>query len=60
MIITKTQGKKRTLIIATLLLVATWGIVLPWIGNLPGIREHIQSMRLKHIHPDAMFYTELE
>jgi len=60
MIVTKTQGRTRDLIIATILIVAAWGIVLPWIGNLPGIREHIQTMRQEHIHPDAMFYTELE
>jgi hypothetical protein len=35
-------------------------VVLPWVGGLPGIREHIQSMRQQRIHPDAMFYTELE
>jgi hypothetical protein len=60
MIVLEAQRKTRNLVVAILLLVASWMVVLPWVGGLPGIREHIQSMRQKHIHPDAMFYTELE
>jgi len=60
MIVKQAQRKARNLIIATLLLVGSWTVVLPWVGGLPGIREHIRSMRQQRIHPDAMFYTELE
>lgn len=42
------------------LLAAAWLVVLPWVGELPGVEDHIEHMRQKRIHPDAMFYTELE
>jgi hypothetical protein len=48
------------LMLAAALLVAAWLVVLPWVGELPGVEDHIKYMRQKRIHPDAMFYTELE
>lgn len=48
------------LMLAAALLAAAWLVVLPWVGELPGVEDHIEHMRQKRIHPDAMFYTELE
>lgn len=48
------------LIMAALALIAIWCILLPCIGQLPWVRNHIQTMQEKRIHPDAMYYTELE
>lgn len=52
--------KRGTLLILSTLLIGIWLVVLPWVGRLPGVSDHIEHMRIKRIHPDAMFYTELE
>lgn len=49
-----------SLILVAILLAASWLVLLPWIGKMPGVEDHIRNMRQKRIHPDAMFYTELE
>jgi uncharacterized membrane protein YadS len=55
-----TRRNQRNLLILSTLLVSIWLIVLPWIGRLPGVSDHIDHMKRERIHPDAMFYTELE
>jgi hypothetical protein len=54
------RNKGRQFLLLATLLVGTWLVVLPWIGRLPGVSDHIQTMKDLRIHPDAMFYTELE
>lgn len=48
------------LIVAGMTLIAVWCVLLPCIGQLPWIRNHIQTMQEKGVHPDAMYYTELD
>ncbi len=48
------------LVAVAMLLMAVWLGVLPWVGRLPRVSDHIEHMKQKRIHPDAMFYTELE
>ena len=45
----------------TLVVIAiTWLGILPWLGRLPLVEEHIARQQRLGIDPSAMFYTELE
>ncbi|MCU0707677.1 MAG: hypothetical protein MUF23_05250 [Pirellula sp.] len=48
------------LIAASAVLMVIWMILLPWLGQLSPVRDHIRHMQEKGIRPDAMYYTELE
>lgn len=50
----------RRFVLFVFMLIGVWLLVLPSIGRLPGVSDHIQTMKDLRIHPDAMFYTELE
>jgi hypothetical protein len=56
----ETRRNEQKLLVLSTLLVVIWLVVLPWIGRLPAVSDHIEQMKFKRIHPDAMFYTELE
>lgn len=43
---------------ATLLVV--WLVILPSIGRLTSVREHVARLEAARIDPSAMYYTELE
>ena len=40
-------------------IVAVWLGVLPYVGQLPHVREHIDRNERQGIDPSAKFYTEL-
>lgn len=56
----ETRRNERKLLVLSTLLIVIWLVVLPWIGRLPAVSDHIERMKSNRIHPDAMFYTELE
>ncbi|MFO0906004.1 MAG: hypothetical protein U0939_23555 [Pirellulales bacterium] len=37
-----------------------WLVVLPSIGRLTAVREHVARLEAARIDPSAMYYTELE
>jgi hypothetical protein len=37
-----------------------WCLLLPWLAQIPPLREHIGEMKAKNINVGAMFYTELD
>jgi hypothetical protein len=39
---------------------ATWLVVLPWLGQQPSVRTHIDRNESLGIDPTAKFYTETE
>jgi len=38
----------------------TWLVVLPRVGRLPPIAQHVRAMEDGRVNPSAMVYTELE
>ena len=36
-----------------------WLVVLPWVGEQEGVRQHIEAMEQAEIDPSAMYYSEL-
>ncbi|MCA9094453.1 MAG: hypothetical protein KDA68_13270 [Planctomycetaceae bacterium] len=38
---------------------AVWLVVLPWVGEWGGVREHIRRMEEGGVDPSAMYYSEL-
>ena len=45
----------------TLLLIAMfWLLFLPWLGERPVVRRHVDRLHAADINASAMFYSELE
>lgn len=53
-------GSRWKLASALLMVILLWLVVFPAIGRLPAVRNHIEPLQNRRIHPDAMFYTELD
>ena len=47
------------LIFGLIAIACVWLMLLPRLGQLPPVKQHIQHMEDKDIVVDAMFYTEL-
>lgn len=41
-------------------LLMIWGVVLPAVGQLPLVSEHVDWLEQQQIDPSAMYYTELD
>ena len=41
-------------------LAVTWLVVLPWLGEQPAVRRHVDSLHAADINASAMFYSELD
>lgn len=37
-----------------------WLLFLPWLGQRPAIRHHVDTLHAAEINASAMFYSELE
>lgn len=42
------------------LMALTWLIFLPWLGQQPAVRRHVDSLHAADINASAMFYSELD
>lgn len=49
-----------SLAIASLLVLATWMVLLPRLAKRPAIQDRLAFLDRHHIDPSAMFYTELD
>ena len=46
---------------ATVLAMAMfWLVFLPWLGQRPAVRQHVDTLHAADINASAMFYSELE
>jgi hypothetical protein len=48
------------LVCALAILGIIWLVVLPFIGQLPAVAQHIEDQQRRNIDPSAMYYSELE
>lgn len=37
-----------------------WLVFLPWLGQRPAVRRHVDALHAADINASAMFYSELE
>lgn len=51
--------RRLILLAITLALVLTWGWVLPRVGRLTGVRNHIDRAQRMGINPGAIYYTDV-
>ena len=55
------MGWRWTRLAATTVAVfVVWGVVLPKLGGVPQVADHISSQQRLDIDPSALFYTELK
>lgn len=46
------------LALAAIAIASVWLFVLPWLGELPAVRQRIEGNRTAGINPTAVFYTD--
>jgi len=57
---TPSAGGYWKLLASTMAVLVIWLGVLPWIGQLAPVEQHLQTLRDSHVDAGAMFYSELD
>lgn len=46
--------------VSMLAIALVWLVFLPWLGERPAVRSHVDRLHAANINASAMFYSELE